>query len=128
MSDEKTIHNDEQTYLAGELLSAVRHSMHEAVAAKLTGYQSPLEPLLKVVVERHRAELEKMLEAAFVEAYSNTEVRAQIVEGVRHKIGRELVNKMGGEVEKQVNLLKSNPETRAKITLAIAEIVRGTSL
>jgi len=30
---------------------------------------------------------------------------------------------MGGELEKQVNKLKSNPETRARITLAISDII-----
>jgi hypothetical protein len=35
-----------------------------------------------------------------------------------------LVQRFGGELEKQVNALKSDPTTRARITIAIEEIVK----
>ena len=40
-------------------------------------------------------------------------------------LAKILIQKMGGELEKQVNTLKQNPQTRAKITLAISDIIES---
>jgi hypothetical protein len=39
-------------------------------------------------------------------------------------LAKVLIQRFGGEMEKQVNVLKSDPTTRARITLAIEEIVK----
>lgn len=42
---------------------------------------------------------------------------------VRTTLAKTLVQKFGRELEKQVNALKSDPTTRARITIVIEEIV-----
>ncbi len=43
----------------------------------------------------------------------------------RQSLAKQLVNKFGGELEKQVNALKSDPTTRSRIAFALDEIVKS---
>lgn len=43
---------------------------------------------------------------------------------MNHSLAKTLVQRFGGEIEKQVNVFKSDPTTRARITLAIEDIVK----
>ena len=46
-------------------------------------------------------------------------------DALNNKLAKVIVARMGGELEKQVNALKANPLTRAKITLAIEQCLEG---
>jgi len=60
-----------------------------------------------------------MLTEAFTAAVADDAFRAEIGAAIRSRLAKLLVERMGGEVEKAVNRLKSDPATRARITLAI---------
>ena len=49
--------------------------------------------------------------------------RDALKDALNAKLAKTLISRMGGELEKQVNELKANPATRAKITLAINELI-----
>jgi hypothetical protein len=49
--------------------------------------------------------------------------RANIAEQARHLLAKQLIQMFSGELEKAVNQLKSDPATRARIVLAIEQIV-----
>ena len=51
--------------------------------------------------------------------------REEIKSSTRKVLAKTLVARFGGEIEKQVNALKSDPTTRARIVLAIEEIVQS---
>jgi hypothetical protein len=57
-------------------------------------------------------------------ALSDESFRDQIKAALRTKLAKVLIERFGGELEKQVNTLKSDPATRARITLAIEEIIK----
>ena len=103
---------------------AIRDAIRDGIKAKFSGYNSPLDDLLKRAVEKHNAEFRMLLEDAIASCVSNPEFREQIAQATRHSLAKLLVQRFGGELEKQVNVLKSDPTTRARIVLAIEDIVR----
>jgi O-succinylbenzoate synthase len=105
------------------ILNAVREGLSEAIKAKLQAYNSPVDKLIAAAVGQHESLMRTLINEAFSESLGDTTFRDDIKRAVRHSLAKSLVQKFGGEIEKQVNTLKSDPSTRARITLAIEEIV-----
>ncbi len=109
-----------------ELFACVKDGLRKAVAEKLNGYGSPLEKMLNGCIEKHGEQLRSMLVDAISSAIGDAEFREQIATAMRLKLAKVLIERFGGELEKQVNLLKSDPNTRARITLAIDDILKSS--
>lgn len=86
-------------------------------------YGNPLETLVADAVKRKNQDLQNLVSDA-VEGLKEPAIRAEIVDGLRKKLAKLLIERFGGELEKQVNALKSDPTTRARITLAIETIIK----
>lgn len=110
------------------LMNVIRDSLREAVKAKMIGYNSPLEKLITEAVTKHHAEFRRLLEDSIGSCIGNEAFREEIRSATRHSLSKILVQRFGGELEKQVNVLKSDPTTRARIVLAIEEIVKEKSI
>ena len=102
----------------------VMKAVHETL---LKSYNNPIGDMVKAAVENKSAGLSGLLDEALQGCVADDEFRREVKTGVRIQLGKLLVQRFGGELEKQVNELKSNPTTRAKITLAIDEIVKSAS-
>jgi hypothetical protein len=105
-------------------LDAIRDGIRKGVSEKFTGYNSPLDDLVKKCLEKFNPQIRSMLEDSIASCIGDAEFREDIAKAVRHKLASTLIQRFGGEMEKQVNVLKSDPTTRARITLAIEEIVK----
>jgi hypothetical protein len=115
-----------ETELLGlDLVRAIREGLAKAIDAKLSGYNSPLDKIIADVIKLNVVEIRKLLLDGIGSALKDQDFRQQIQQVVRQKMARQLIEKFGGELEKQVNLLKSDPATRARITVAIEDIVKG---
>lgn len=108
-----------------QLVRSVQDGIRDGVKTKLGGYNSPLDKLIVDLLNQHNAEFRSLLNDAIVSAVSDAEFREEIRGGLRHKLATLLVQRFGGELEKQVNALKSDPASRARITLAIEEITKA---
>lgn len=86
-------------------------------------YSNPLEKLVEDAIGRKKAELQSLVIDA-VEGLKEPTIRVEIVDGMRKKLAKLLIERFGGELEKQVNALKSDPTTRARIVMAIETIVK----
>lgn len=75
-------------------------------------------------LERNRKHLENMIDDAISQMIKQ-DFRDQMIVEMRDIVAKRLVAKFGGEVEKQINELRANPATRAKIMTAITEIAAG---
>jgi len=112
--------------LAKELLDAVKAGLHAAVKDKLSSaYNNPLQKALEGVVEHHAPLLRQLLTETIATALGDGEFRKAVQDALRTKLAKVLVERFGGELERQVNQLKSDPATRARITLAVEEATRG---
>lgn len=110
-----------------ELTNAIRDGLREGVKQKLSSNygSNPIGNLIESVIKSHDAELRSLLNDSFVSAIGDAKFREEIQASVRHILAKTLVSRFGGELEKQVNVLKSDPTTRARITIAIEEIVKS---
>ena len=106
---------------------AMRDAIREGIKAKFSGYNSPLDKLCEAAMANHRAEFCTLLDESIASCVKDAEFRDEIATATRRTLAKSLVQRFGGEIEKQVNVLKSDPTTRARITLAIEEIVKSTS-
>lgn len=105
------------------LLGAIKEGIASAVKAKLEGYNSPIEGTIKDCVKRHEAELHSIINEAISACVRDAAFKEDIIASTRQQLARALVQRIGGELESQVNKLKSDPTTRARITMAINAIV-----
>lgn len=107
---------------------AIQDGIREGVKSRLAAsYNNPIDKMIDGALGEHMAACKALLSAGMASAIEDPEFREQIAGQVRHKLANILVARFGGELEKQVNLLKSDPATRARITLAIEEIVKERS-
>lgn len=106
------------------LLNAITDGLREGVKSKLTGYNGPLDKLITDSIAKHGTQLRSLLEGAIGSAIESVDFREEITQAVNRSLAKTLIQRFGGEIEKQANVLKSDPVTRARITMAIEEIVK----
>lgn len=108
-----------------QLIHAIQDGIREGIKSHLTRqYQNPLDPIVAVLLRSHEDAIRSLIAEAMSSAMADQGFRQQVAQQLRHKLASVLVARFGGELERQVNALKSDPATRARITLAIEEIVK----
>jgi hypothetical protein len=110
--------------LQEQLVAAVKQGLSQAVRDRLTSAYGdpPFAKVLQDIVAQQVPEMRTMLTAAVTDAIADPEFRDELRLALRASLAKLLVSRFGGELEKQVNALKSDPATRARITLAIEQI------
>lgn len=111
-----------------DILRAVNAAIGDSIRQHLTGYSSPINGLVSKVVQNHSANIEKVIDKSVTSLIKSDGFECAIHEQLNKKLAQVLISKMSGELEKQVNILKQNPQTRAKITLAISDIINDLSV
>lgn len=106
-----------------EVQDAVKKAIREAIEKSLISYSSPLDKLVKAEVDKCQGPISTLLNESIMHCMQ-LDIREQIKEALSHKLARLLVTKMEGELEKKVNDLRSSPETRARIVLAIDNAIK----
>lgn len=110
--------------LEQNVLNTVEQAISEAVVKNLSAYNNPLDELIKVAVAKHQEKIQKLFDDA-IENVVVGGLKDSLETAISHKISKVLVSKMEGEIEKQANELRSSPEFRAKLTLAIGNLVKS---
>ena len=106
------------------LFDCIRDGIRDGIAAKFKQtYNKPMNQMIDDAIGSHRVELTKLISDSIGSLLGDDLFRSQIQSQVSSLLAKQLVQKFGGELEKQVNALKSDPATRARITLAIDSIV-----
>lgn len=109
------------------LRQSLREGIREGIKSRLTGYNSPIDKLVAGAVEKYGPEMKELLEESIQSCLKAEEFRQHVADAVNSNLAKVLIQRFGGEVEKQVNALKSDPTTRARITLAIEQIVKDAN-
>jgi len=90
----------------------------------LDGYSSPLDNIVREVVEERSGEIKKLYRGMLDEVLlNNLEIKKEIKQEFKRKIAKNLVAKLEGQVEKSVEVLRQDPTLRSKMILAIEKIV-----
>ena len=109
--------------LQQQILQSVNVAMGKAIESELVGYNKPLSLLTAKVIDTHQNELFNVIDCEVSKLIGGDDFKTIIKDQLNKKLAKVLIDRMGGELEKQVNTLKQNPQTRARITLAISEII-----
>ena len=109
-----------------QLLKSAERAIYESISKSLTNdYSSPIKTAVNSVLDKHKSKIESIVEDAFLGLINTEGFKDAVHSALQDKLARSLVSKMGGELESKVNELKANPETRARITIAIAECIKS---
>ena len=107
------------------MLSTIQNSMVDSIKSVLSGYKSPITPLIEEVINRNRNEIVEQLNSAISSAISIT--HEDFTNQIKHKIIKSIadtpVSQSGGLVDKTFNDLKQNPAFRAKLTIMIDSLL-----
>lgn len=108
------------------LLDAIQCGLRDGIAKKMDGYNAPLGKVVDAAISENATKIQSLLSGAISGLLEDKEFREHIQQNARSKLAKIIVQRFGGELERQVNALKSDPSTRARITLAIEEIIAST--
>ena len=106
---------------------ALTDGIREGIKTRLNrDYNNPLDEMIKSAIADKGNEFRQLLDDAMRSCLGDNQFRQDIATSVRSVLAKTLVQRFGGELEKQVNVLKSDPATRARITIAIEDIIKTT--
>jgi len=106
-----------------EIVQVAKAAIVKAIETELVGYNKPLSKFVDHVLEQHRADFIRVIDEEVSGVLDAESFRIELRSALNEKLARVLVSRLGGELEKQVNELKANPETRAKITIALSQVL-----
>lgn len=108
--------------LEQQVIATVHAAIGDAISKCLSGYNSPLEKFIIAAVEMRGDVIKSIVDDAFADALAG-DLREGLRQEMSHKLAKILVSKMEGEIEKRVNDLRSNPSSKAAITLAVEKAI-----
>ena len=117
MTEPKTLTLEQQ------VLQAAQTSIAAAIKESLTNYNSPLVKLTQSVVNDHTTELRSMISDAFVQVIRTDDFKKSIVDAFSHKVARSVISNNDGLFDKVANELKQDATFKAKMALAVANVV-----
>lgn len=117
--------NNTNNKLEEQILSQAKSAVSKSINKELTGYNKPLTNLTEKVIDKHKDELFGIFDRAFSKVISNESFEKEVHSAFNHKIARVLVSQLEGSVDKAVNAIKNNPKMKARMILAIEEIIES---
>ena len=108
--------------LERDILAATQIGIGKAIQESLSGYNSPLLKLIEGVVQTNSVELKSMIQDSFTRVIRTDEFKQSILDAFTHKIGRILIDKSSGILEKTVNDLRQDAVFKSKLALAISSV------
>lgn len=113
--------------LEDQVIATVHSALTDAIKAKLTaGYNSPLDLLIKQSIDKHEAGIRSALDSAIQGALQG-DFAVALADACTRKLAKVLISKMEGELEKRVGELRSSPEFRSRLTVAVDDLVKSMS-
>ena len=110
-------------YLEQDILKTTQQAIGEAVSKVLTSYDSPLNKLVKSVVEENSSELRQIISSSFTEVISLPEFKQSIVSAFSHKVARTIISNNDGLFDKVSNELKQDAVFKSKMAIAVSSVV-----
>lgn len=113
--------------LEQDILKTIQLSIQKAIANALSRYDCPLNKLVNVVIEEHSAEIKQTITEALEQSIRTDEFKAGVREAVSHTVGRRIISGSDSLIQKGCNELEQDAAFRAKLTLAISNLVNEHS-
>ena len=107
-----------------EVLQVAVQAIRDKIGETFSGYSSPLSKISNEVVEEHRQEIKDIFDDCLVATLKNKVFKDAIKDEFTHKIAKSMVGKLEGSVEKAVEVLRQDQTIRARMILAIENIIK----
>ena len=108
------------------MIGKIGDAVEKAIMECMTGYKSPIPALIASSLEPHSAKNKQITDEAISDLVYAPLFKKELVTAIRSKLAKLLISKMEGAIEKQVQKLRADPATRAKITVAIDSVIENT--
>ncbi len=106
------------------ILSTTQTAISSAISKVLCDdYNSPLKKLVNVVVDEHSHELKEIISESFSQVIKTDDFKKSIVNAFSHKVSRAIISNNDGLFDKVSNELKQDSIFKAKMSLAVANVV-----
>jgi hypothetical protein len=109
--------------LESDILQVMQHSIDETIKSVLTGYNSPLTKLVAEVVVNHSGELKSIISDSFAQVIRTDDFKQSIVNAFSHKVAKTIISNNDGLFDKVSNELKQDAGFKAKMVLAVSNII-----
>ena len=109
--------------LEKDVLKSVQVSIDKAILTTLTDYNSPLKKIILEVVAQNSNELKSIILESFEKVIRTEDFKQSIINGFSHKVARTIISNNDGLFEKVSNELKQDASFKAKMTLAVSNVV-----
>jgi hypothetical protein len=107
-----------------DVVGVVREALMAKVGKVLDGYNSPLDKIIHEVIVQHDAEFRGIIQKALEITIKDKQFVSDVNVQFKHKIAKVLVGKMEGAVEKAADRMRQDPSLRARMIIAIEEIIK----
>lgn len=108
------------------VLETVRDNINKVVAEKLGGYDSPLKKMIDDAFKNHDNELREIVYEALGTTIKKADFKIAVKQAFDHKIARCLVEHLTSTIDKAINAIRSDPTIKARMVLAIEEIIKNS--
>ncbi len=109
--------------LEQDILSTAQIAMQDSIKTALVGYNSPLNKLVLSVVDENSKELRNIISDSFTQVIKTTEFKESIVNAFSHKVARTIISNNDGLFDKVSNELKQDAVFKAKMAMAVSNVV-----
>lgn len=106
-----------------EILQAAQQSVSASIRETLTKYDSPMVKLVKGVVDEHSTELRALISDSFKTVIRTEQFKESILSAFSHKVARTIISNNDGLFDKVSNELKQDSVFKAKMALAVSNVV-----
>lgn len=110
-------------YYEQDILKTAQQSINEAIAKCMTGYDSPMNKLVKSVVDENSAELRNIISSSFTQVIRTDEFKQAVVNAFSHKVARTIISNNDGLFDKVSNELKQDAVFKSKMAIAVSNVV-----
>lgn len=109
--------------LEQDILSVTQSAIQGAIKESLTKYDSPLVKLVTAVVNERSVQLKQIISESFDDVIKMDEFKESIRDGFSHKVARTIISNNDGLFEKVSNDLKQDSVFKAKMSLAVSNVI-----
>jgi len=87
-------------------------------------YSSPIIPIIKEVIDENREKIKTVFQEALDTSFNDKEFQKIVREEFKHKVAKQMVGSLEGEVEKAVNAIRQDQTLKARMILAIEKMIK----
>ena len=108
-----------------EILIAVNTGIQKIISDRISGYNSPFNIMIDSVILSNKETIVSKMDSALKSVISNPEFDIILKEEFNRKVAKILLSSLEGAIEKVANTFKQNPTLKARMILAIQQIIKG---